>query len=159
MFLDGNPGSWLMGLSMECTVGTKSTWWQGWRNSNSSVVFFSLDTRLSLLLYPFFRHPTQAGTCGYMVVLSIYTADRKVRLRTLKSWEWLLFMQLCCLLPGSSSFPVTFSLLGNAPKPTYFPLNNNNPATFLLSYLPSFGLLPCISFSELCVHWTRESVL
>lgn len=58
-------------------------------------IFFSLGTRLSLLLYPFFRHLTQADTCGCVVVFSIYTPDRKVRLRILKSWEWLLFMQLC----------------------------------------------------------------
>lgn len=57
--------------------------------------FFFLDTRLSLLLCPFFRHQTQAGTCRCVVVLSIYTPDTKVRLRIMKSWEWLLFVQLC----------------------------------------------------------------
>lgn len=102
--------------------------------------FFSLDTRLSLLLYPFFRHPTQAGTCGCVVVLSIYAPDRKVRLRILKTECGCCLCSFACLLPGSSSLQTTFLLLGNAPKPTYFPLNNNNPPTFLLSYLPSLVL-------------------
>lgn len=115
---------------------------------------FFLDIKLSLLLYPFFRNPAQAGTCGCVVVL-------------IENWGWEYWKAessccLCsfaCVLPGSSSFPTTFSLLGNAPKPTYFPLSNNNSVTFLLSYLPSFELLLCTLFSDWCIHWAGESVL
>lgn len=119
-----------------------------------TLLEFFLDIKLSLLLYPFFRNPAQAGTCGCVVVL-------------IENWGWEYWKAessccLCsfaCVLPGSSSFPTTFSLLGNAPKPTYFPLSNNNSVTFLLSYLPSFELLLCTLFSDWCIHWAGESVL
>lgn len=34
-----------------------------------TLLEFFLDIKLSLLLYPFFRNPAQAGTCGCVVVL------------------------------------------------------------------------------------------
>lgn len=156
VFPDESPGYWLMGVNI-LNVLFEQTALDDEVGKFKLFCNFSLDTRLSLLLYPFFRCPSHVSVWWWCWAFT----------HQIEKWGWGYWKSesgccLCsfaCLLPGSSSLPATFSLLGNAPKPTYFPLNNNNPVIFLLSYLPSLELLPCTSFSEWCVHWARESVI